>query len=153
MTGISLGSPYTDAVNKLASEGFHNNPVKFPEDWQAMSATLASKKAPYGDGKQHLQEDFVVQALNGKVVYVDHAVVFDEKAKPNDQDTVNSLIKNMDRKRHSRMTHKLFMRRAAGFSTGPSTLTEILSLSQVPTGFRAVQAGASFPAAFLVEVT
>lgn len=91
ITGISLGSPYADAVAKLAAQGFHNSPVKFPDDWQQMTATLASKKAPYGDGKQHLVEDFVVQALNGKVVYVNHAIVFDVNAKPNDQDTVNSL--------------------------------------------------------------
>lgn len=93
ITGISLGSAYTDAVSSLAAKGFRTTSVRMPPDWQRMSSTVASKEeaVQFAHPKGRYWEGYIVQAIDGKVVYVAHEVSYGDNPKPNDQETIDSL--------------------------------------------------------------
>ena len=93
ITGISLGSAYNEAVSSLAGKGFRTTSIQMPPDWQRMAGTVAHKEEAvvFGHPKNRYWEGYIVQAIDGKVVYVAHEVSYGDNPKPNDQETVDSL--------------------------------------------------------------
>lgn len=90
--GISLGSSYADGIATLASQGFRNSPIGFPNLPQ-MTGTLSAKEEqlPPRVTKGRRFEYVIVQALGGKVVYIAHEVSYGDNPEPNDLETVQSL--------------------------------------------------------------
>jgi hypothetical protein len=82
VTGIALGSSYDKAVQMLAQQGFRVTTITFP--WAGMTAEAASRQKP-------APEYYTIQAVDGKVVWIQHQVSFARGSEPNSAATIQGL--------------------------------------------------------------
>ncbi len=94
VTGLSLGSSYDLAFQKLTTEGFQMSRVTFPS--ADMQASFGLKIGADDSPSHSSKEGYALQGINGRLVLVDDGVDFSTEREPNtDVTVIRSVIESI----------------------------------------------------------